>query len=146
MSQDKAIVEIRGLTKQFKKKMAVEAVDWELLPNRIIGLLGANGAGKSTLNLCLSRPAMEDLDLSNWHDTCSDWLDIAASQTLCLVGDHVRSCSSLDDCAFDARALAHGPKRSGFRFQCGGRSFILWHPVGLHPLVLFQMRLGSLLV
>ncbi len=49
MSQDKAIVEIRGLTKQFKKKTAVVGVDWELLPNRIIGLLGANGAGKSTL-------------------------------------------------------------------------------------------------
>jgi len=49
MSQDKAIVEIRGLTKQFKKKAAVEGVDWNLLPNRIIGLLGANGAGKSTL-------------------------------------------------------------------------------------------------
>ena len=49
MSQDKAIVEIRGLTKQFKQKTAVEGVDWDLLPNRIIGLLGANGAGKSTL-------------------------------------------------------------------------------------------------
>ncbi len=49
MSESKAIVEIRGLTKQFKKKVAVEAVDWDIMPNRIIGLLGANGAGKSTL-------------------------------------------------------------------------------------------------
>jgi ABC-2 type transport system ATP-binding protein len=49
MSQDKAIVEIRGLTKQFKKKTAVDAVDWDIMPNRILGLLGANGAGKSTL-------------------------------------------------------------------------------------------------
>ncbi|MCF7973693.1 MAG: ATP-binding cassette domain-containing protein [Phycisphaerae bacterium] len=49
MSQDKPIVEIRGLTKQFRKKIAIEAVDWDIMPNRIVGLLGANGAGKSTL-------------------------------------------------------------------------------------------------
>ena len=49
MSESKAIVEIRGLTKRFEKKMAVDAVDWDVMPNRIVGLLGANGAGKSTL-------------------------------------------------------------------------------------------------
>ncbi|MCP4453597.1 MAG: ABC transporter ATP-binding protein [Planctomycetes bacterium] len=49
MSESKAIVEIRGLTKQFKKKTAIGAIDWDVMPNRIIGLLGANGAGKSTL-------------------------------------------------------------------------------------------------
>ena len=49
MSESKAIVEIRGLTKRFKKKTAIEAIDWDVMPNRIIGLLGSNGAGKSTL-------------------------------------------------------------------------------------------------
>ena len=42
MSEPKAIVEIRGLTKQFKKKTAIEAIDWDVMQNRIIGLLGAN--------------------------------------------------------------------------------------------------------
>ena len=44
-----SIVEIRGLTKRFKKKTVLEKIDWQIKPGRIVGLLGANGAGKSTL-------------------------------------------------------------------------------------------------
>lgn len=43
------IVEIRGLTKKFKEKIALDSVDLDIFPGRIIGLLGPNGSGKSTL-------------------------------------------------------------------------------------------------
>lgn len=43
------IVEIRGLRKSFKKKLAIDRIDLDILPDRIIGLLGPNGSGKSTL-------------------------------------------------------------------------------------------------
>lgn len=39
---------IKGLTKQFKDKMAVDHVDLDITPG-VWGLLGANGAGKTTL-------------------------------------------------------------------------------------------------
>ena len=49
MSDMKPIVETTGLTKYFSGKAALNSVDLEILPGRIIGLLGPNGAGKSTL-------------------------------------------------------------------------------------------------
>jgi ABC-2 type transport system ATP-binding protein len=49
MSDIKPIVQTSGLTKSFSGKAALNSVDLEILPGRIIGLLGPNGAGKSTL-------------------------------------------------------------------------------------------------
>ena len=49
MIKFKPIVEIRELTKSFKKKTAIDGIDLDILPGRIIGLLGPNGSGKSTL-------------------------------------------------------------------------------------------------
>ena len=49
---------IKGLTKQFKDKTAVDHVDLTITPG-VWGLLGANGAGKTTLMRMiagLSRP------------------------------------------------------------------------------------------
>jgi ABC-2 type transport system ATP-binding protein len=44
------IVEIRGLTKRYRKgKQAVAGVDLTIEPGRIVGLIGRNGAGKTTL-------------------------------------------------------------------------------------------------
>lgn len=40
---------IKGVTKRFGKTTALSAVDLELMPGRIIGLLGPNGSGKTTL-------------------------------------------------------------------------------------------------
>ena len=49
MSSQPPIVEIRGLSKRFKDKQALDQVSLAIQPSRIIGLLGANAAGKSTL-------------------------------------------------------------------------------------------------
>lgn len=49
MSNESPIVQMRGVSKNFGKIMALDSIDLEIHPGRIIGLLGANGAGKSTL-------------------------------------------------------------------------------------------------
>jgi ABC-2 type transport system ATP-binding protein len=49
MSSQTPIVEVRGLSKRFKAKQALDQVSLDLAPGRIVGLLGANAAGKSTL-------------------------------------------------------------------------------------------------
>ncbi len=49
MSVFEPIVEIRGITKDFNEKKALDNVDLDIYPGRIIGLLGPNGSGKSTL-------------------------------------------------------------------------------------------------
>ena len=43
-----ALLECRGLTKYYDKTLAIENVDLDIEPGRIVGLLGPNGSGKST--------------------------------------------------------------------------------------------------
>lgn len=49
MSDLAPIVEIKELTKQFKKQIVLDQLDLNIYPGRIIGLLGPNGCGKSSL-------------------------------------------------------------------------------------------------
>ena len=42
------IISARGLTKQFGRTMAVDHIDLDIPPGRIVGLIGPNGAGKTT--------------------------------------------------------------------------------------------------
>ena len=44
-----AILECRGLTKNYGGKAALRTVDLNIEPGRIVGLLGPNGSGKTTL-------------------------------------------------------------------------------------------------
>ena len=44
----KPVIAARGLTKRYKNALAVDHVDFEIGPGRIVGLIGPNGAGKTT--------------------------------------------------------------------------------------------------
>ncbi|MBS3941286.1 MAG: ABC transporter ATP-binding protein [Actinobacteria bacterium] len=44
-----AVLSVRGVTKRFDEVVANDAVDLEVRPGEVVGLLGHNGAGKTTL-------------------------------------------------------------------------------------------------
>jgi len=46
---EKAMLEVRSLTKRFGGLVAVDHMDMQVYPGEVVGLLGDNGAGKSTL-------------------------------------------------------------------------------------------------
>jgi ABC-2 type transport system ATP-binding protein len=43
------VVRARGLGRRFGRRVAVDAIDLDLLRGEVFGFLGPNGAGKSTL-------------------------------------------------------------------------------------------------
>jgi ABC-2 type transport system ATP-binding protein len=43
-----AVITASGLTKQYKSSLALDHVDFQIAPGRIVGLIGPNGAGKTT--------------------------------------------------------------------------------------------------
>ena len=48
------VVHAKGLTKRYGSTVALDHVDLEILPGRIVGLIGPNGAGKTTALLAQS--------------------------------------------------------------------------------------------
>ena len=48
MKQENSLLEVRHLKKQFKNRVVVKDVSFEVRSNEVIGLLGPNGAGKTT--------------------------------------------------------------------------------------------------
>lgn len=44
-----AIYQAKGLSKQYGHKTALDNINFEILPGRLVGLLGPNGSGKTTL-------------------------------------------------------------------------------------------------
>ena len=47
------IIQMSSTSKRFGSQSVLDALDWQVMPGQVIGLLGRNGAGKSTLLECL---------------------------------------------------------------------------------------------
>ncbi len=47
------MIEVRGLTKRFGRKVAVANLSFDVEPGRVTGFLGPNGSGKSTTMRCM---------------------------------------------------------------------------------------------
>ena len=58
------IVSARGLTKRYGRTVAVDNIDLEIPPGRIVGLIGPNGAGKTSALKAILGLATYDGDLS----------------------------------------------------------------------------------
>ena len=43
-----AVITASGLTKQYKATLALDKINFQIEPGRIVGLIGPNGAGKTT--------------------------------------------------------------------------------------------------
>ncbi|MBA2661122.1 MAG: ABC transporter ATP-binding protein [Bradymonadaceae bacterium] len=50
----KAVLSIKGLTKRYRRLVAVDNIDIEVYPGDFVGFIGPNGAGKSTTMNCVS--------------------------------------------------------------------------------------------
>ena len=46
--RERAVIEVEGLTKDYGRERAVDALSFTIEPNRVTGFLGPNGAGKTT--------------------------------------------------------------------------------------------------
>ena len=65
-SRPEPVIRTRGLTKRYDTLTAVDALDLEIYPGEIFGLLGQNGAGKTTtilMLLGLSEPTEGDVSV-----------------------------------------------------------------------------------
>jgi ABC-2 type transport system ATP-binding protein len=43
-----AVISAKGLSKRYRKQLAVDGISFEIKPGRIVGLIGPNGSGKTT--------------------------------------------------------------------------------------------------
>jgi fructose transport system ATP-binding protein len=60
MSEQRPILEARGLVKRYGHVVALDGADFELYPNEVLAIIGDNGAGKSTLIKALSGALQPD--------------------------------------------------------------------------------------
>ena len=68
------MLEVRGLTKEYRRFVAVDDLSFSVSPGEIVGLLGPNGAGKTTALRCIAgilRPTGGEV-LINGHDVVLD--------------------------------------------------------------------------
>ncbi|MBU1306479.1 MAG: ATP-binding cassette domain-containing protein, partial [Alphaproteobacteria bacterium] len=75
------ILTARGITKAFPGTLALQNVDFDVMPGAVNVLIGENGAGKSTLMKILAgveRPTLGTLELNGETVTFSSVRDAAA--------------------------------------------------------------------
>lgn len=76
------VLQVRGLTKRFGRKVAVDGVSFDVCGGEIVGLLGPNGAGKSTTFLCAAGLVRPDEGAFAWNGI---ELGPARGQTIALI-------------------------------------------------------------
>ncbi len=84
---DGPVVSVRGLRKVYDGLVAVEALDFDLLPGQVLGLVGPNGAGKTTSMraICgILPPTAGDIRIAG-HDLATD--PVGAKRRLAYVPD-----------------------------------------------------------
>ena len=67
------VININGLTKDYKQVRALEDVNLKIPRGRIVGLLGKNGAGKSTLLKCLLDFLHFEGDVAFFGKSLKEW-------------------------------------------------------------------------
>jgi len=67
------VININGLTKDYKQVRALEGINLKIPRGRIVGLLGKNGAGKSTLLKCLLDFLRYEGDVSFFGKSIKEW-------------------------------------------------------------------------
>ena len=67
------VIDIKGLTKDYKQVRALENVDLQIPRGRIVGLLGKNGAGKSTMLKCLLDFLKYEGDIAFFGKSVREW-------------------------------------------------------------------------
>ena len=60
------LLEIKGLTKRYRKLVAVDGLDLQIHPGEFVGFIGPNGAGKSTLIKTLGGVHRPDAGKIRW--------------------------------------------------------------------------------
>jgi ABC-2 type transport system ATP-binding protein len=61
------MLQVRGLRKSFGDKVALDGLDLEAQPGRLVGFLGANGAGKTTTMRAIFGLLTPDTGTLEWH-------------------------------------------------------------------------------
>src|SRR5688572_25625393 len=96
-----AVIEARGLRKAFKNTVAVDGIDLDVQPGRILGLIGPNGAGKSTalaaiLGLTSYEGSLKVLGCNPWTERDKLMRDVCFIADVAVLPRWMRVTQALD--------------------------------------------------